>query len=123
MSPFLEEVDLHGFPATLICRVAELEALLKEEKKGYCEVNLALETLPLSILVSWTKLKEEKTSHSSELKAFQKAQASKDKQLLALTDGGLKEIAFSNVMEQLQIFNPNVRAFCGSLKLVPRNTM
>lgn len=52
MSPFLEEVDLHRSPVTLICRVAELEALLKEEKKGYCEVKLALETLSLSILVS-----------------------------------------------------------------------
>lgn len=38
MSPFLDELDLHGAHAALDGRVAELEAFLEVEKKGSHEV-------------------------------------------------------------------------------------
>lgn len=70
MSPFLDEVDLHGFVATLGSRVAEIEALIEEENKGFHEVELALEASSLQALIARMEFEEEKTTHLNKLKTF-----------------------------------------------------
>lgn len=42
---FLEVVNLHGTPTTLVVRIVKLEGLLEEENRGSCQIELMLETL------------------------------------------------------------------------------
>lgn len=70
MSPFLEEVNFHGSPATLTGQVTELEGLLQKEKKGSHEAQLMLEVSSSSAHEVAKELEKEKTTHSKELEAF-----------------------------------------------------
>lgn len=45
VSPFLEVMNLHGIPTTLVVRIVKLEGLLEEENRGSCQIELMLETL------------------------------------------------------------------------------
>lgn len=120
MAPNLEEVILHGSPATLVGRVAELELLSEEVKRGFREAGLILETSSSNAWVATTELEEKKATHSMELDYFQEERVGLNKQLLDLSDDILEETNFGNIVRQLEFLIPFLRAFRSSFKFVAK---
>lgn len=70
MSPFLEEVNLHGPPSTLVGLIFEIEGLLEEKKWGAHQAKLNLEASSSSAQEVLTELGEKKVFQSKDLEAL-----------------------------------------------------
>lgn len=83
-------MKLHGSPATLVGCIMEFGGLLEEEKHGFFQEELILEASSLSAQAVMPKLEEKRDVQYKELEAL--------REVLDLSDDGMKEYAFHNVV-------------------------